>query len=169
MLTGIYTHGALDQLRSLGFHVLHFPTESVVAAFASQGIDIDFDQRTPERIFRQATDRIKNASADTMSSIRKHLIAANRKAIKVFFAALTKRLARHVTRVASVITLYGRTNEFATINDAVKFLDQHRIHAGSGDFRKYEIRIEFSNGDKVEASLEAKAKVKEFLAFVARQ
>jgi len=85
-----------------------------------------------------------------------------------FFDSLTKRLARHVTRII-LIPLYGRANEFATIDDAVKFLDQHRIYEGSGDFRKYEIRIEFSNGDKVEASLEAKSKVKEFLAFVARQ
>jgi len=68
-----------------------------------------------------------------------------------------------------VIPLYGRVNEFATIEDAVSFLDQHRIYEGSGDFRKYEIRVEFSNGDKVEASLEAKAKVKDFLAFVAKQ
>ena len=68
-----------------------------------------------------------------------------------------------------MIPLYGRANEFATIDDAVKFLDQHRVHEGSGDFRKYEIRVEFSNGDRVEASLEAKAKIKEFLDFVARQ
>ena len=37
------------------------------------------------------------------------------------------------------------------------------------NFGKYEIRIEFSNGDKVEAFIEAKTKVKEFLDFVARQ
>jgi hypothetical protein len=103
-----------------------------------------------------------------MNSIRERLVAANRQAITVFFDALAKRLARHVVRVV-VIPLYGRASEFLTIDDAVKFLDGHRIYEGSGDFRKYEIRVEFSNGDKVEASLEAKAKVKEFLAFVAKQ
>jgi hypothetical protein len=67
-----------------------------------------------------------------------------------------------------VIPLYGRSNEFLTIADAMRFLDEHPIYEGSGDFRKYEIRVEFSNGDKVEASFEAKAKVKEFLAVVAK-
>jgi hypothetical protein len=168
VLAGVFTDGSLEQLRSLGFHVLYFPYDSLVAAFASQGIDMAFDESTPDRAFRETTDRIEKASAAKMSSIRGHLVAANREAIAIFFDALTKRLARRVTRVV-VIPLYGRANEFATIDDAVKFLDQHRIYEGSGDFRKYEVRIEFSNGDKVEASLEAKAKVKEFLALVARQ
>jgi len=168
VLAGVFTAGSLDQLRSLGFNVLYFPYESLVAAFAAQGIDMAFDESTPDRTFRRTTDRIEKASAATMSSIGKHLIAANQEAIAVFFDALTQRFARHVTRVI-VVPLYGRANEFATIDDAVKFLDQHRVYEGSGDFRKYEIRVEFSNGDKVEASLEAKAKVKEFLAFVGRQ
>jgi len=51
----------------------------------------------------------------------------------------------------------------------VQFLDRHETRASSGEFRKYELRIEFSNGDKVEAFMEAKDKVKEFLDFVARQ
>ena len=33
VLAGVFTHGALKQLRSLGFTVLHFSYESVVAAF----------------------------------------------------------------------------------------------------------------------------------------
>ena len=168
VLAGVFTEGSLEQLRSLGFNVLYFPYESLVAAFASQGIDIAFDESTLDRVFRQTTDRIEKASSATMTSIREHLVAANQGAINVFFGALSHRLGRHVTRVV-VIPLYGRANEFATIDDAVKFLDGHRVYEGSGDFRKYEIRVEFSNGDKVEASLEAKAKVKEFLAFVANQ
>lgn len=168
ILAGVFTESSLDQLRSLGFNVLYFPYESLVAAFASQGIDMAFDESTPDPVFQQATDHIEKASIVTMDSIRHHLVAANRENIKIFFDSLTKRLARHVTRVC-VIPLYGKANEFVTLDDAIKFLDQHRIYEGSGDFRKYEIRIEFSNGDKVEASLEAKTKVQEFLAFVALQ
>ena len=103
-----------------------------------------------------------------MSRVRAHLVRANQEAISVFFDSLNKRLVRHVTRVV-VAPLYGKVNEFATIEGAVKFLEQHRLNEGSNAFRKYEIRIEFSNGDKVEASIEAKEKVKEFLTFVAKQ
>ena len=55
------------------------------------------------------------------------------------------------------------------IGELLRFLDGHAVYEGSEEFRKYEIRVEFSNGDKVDAFIEAKAKVKEFLEFVARQ
>lgn len=168
VLAGVFTEGSLDQLRSLGFQVLYFPYESLVAAFQSEGIDIAFDEGTPDHVFRKTTNRIENAPPEQMSRIRAHLVAANQAAIDSFFVALRRRLGRHVTRVV-VIPLYGRVNGFTTIEAALRFLDGHMIYESSGEFRKYEIRVEFSNGDKVEAFIEAKDKVKEFLDFVARQ
>lgn len=168
VLAGVFTEGSLDQLRSLGFQVLYFPYEPLVVAFQSEEIDIAFDEGTPDHVFRQTTKRIENAPPEQMARIRTHLVAANQAAIDSFFVALRRRLGRHVTRVV-VVPLYGRVNEFATIEDALLFLDGHMIYEGSGEFRKYEIRVEFSNGDKVEAFIEAKDKVKEFLDFVARQ
>jgi hypothetical protein len=168
VLAGVFTEGSLEQLRSLGFNVLYFPYDSLVAAFRSEGIDIAFDEDTLDDLFRRTTERIERTPQATMRRICAHLIRTNQPAINSFFDALNRRLGRHVTRVV-VIPLYGRVNEFTTIEDAVRFLDRHMINEGSGEFRKYEIRIEFSNGDKVEASIEAKDKVKEFLDFVARQ
>ena len=81
--------------------------------------------------------------------------------------SLDYRLNRSVVRVL-LIPLFGRTNQFATILDAMQFLDQHSIYEGSGDFRKYEIQIEFSNGDRVQGSFESKYGAREFLEFVAR-
>lgn len=168
VLAGVFTEGSLEQLRSLGFNVLYFPYETLVAAFQSEKIDIAFDENTPDRLFQQTTNKIEKASKAAMTRIRTHLVRSNQAAIDRFFDALNKRLGRHVTRVV-VIPLYGRVNEFATIEDAVRFLDRHMVYEGSGEFRKYEIRIEFSNADKVEAFIEAKDKVKEFLVFVAGQ
>lgn len=168
VLAGVFTEASLEQLRSLGFKVLYFPYESLVEAFQSEGIDVRFDEHTPDRVFRQTTRQIERSSPRALARICEHLVAANRAAIDGFFEDLNRRLGRHVTRVV-VIPLYGRVNEFATIAAALDFLDAHMVYEGSGDFRKYEIRIEFSNGDKVEASIEAKDKVKEFLTFVAGQ
>jgi hypothetical protein len=103
-----------------------------------------------------------------MERIRRRFLASNQNAIDTFFNVLKQRLGRHVTRVI-VIPLYGRLNQFGTIEEALSFLDRHLIYEGSGEFRKYEIHVEFSNGDKVDASIEAKEKVKEFLVFVAGQ
>ncbi|CAN5377486.1 hypothetical protein BH10CHL1_BH10CHL1_09100 [soil metagenome] len=168
ILAGVFTKGSLDQLRSLGFHILYFPYETLVAAFGSEGIAIRFDESTPDEEFRACTERIVNASDEVMLRIKEHLLQANNIQVSEFFAALYKRLERNIHRVI-VIPLYGRMSEFATIGSAIKFLDQHQIYEGSGEFRKYEIHVEFSNGDKVEASLSSKQKVREFLEFVATQ
>ena len=68
-----------------------------------------------------------------------------------------------------MIPLYGRVNQFATIGDALRFLDQHAIYEGSGEFRKYEVHIEFSNGDKVQGSFDSKYGAREFLELVSKQ
>lgn len=168
VLAGVFTQGSLDQLRSLGFQVLYFPYESLLAAFQSEGIDIAFDESTADHVFRETIERIENVSAKQMSRIRSHLVKTNQTAIDSFLVALRQRLGRHVTRVV-VVPLYGKVSEFSSIEAALRFLDVHIIHEGSGEFRKYELRVEFSNGDKVEAFIQTKGKVKEFLDFVARQ
>lgn len=168
VLAGIFTDGSLEQLRSLGFHVLYFPYETLVAAFAAEGIDIQFDESTPDKAFRQCVKTIESASSATMQKIKNRLAATNQQQLDDFIASLTQRLDRMVEKVV-VIPLYGRSTEFATIDDALRFLDQHRIYEGSGDFRKYEVLISFSNGDRVEGSFKDKAKVRDFLQFVARQ
>ncbi|TAN38611.1 MAG: DNA methylase [Verrucomicrobia bacterium] len=168
ILAGVFTDGSLDQLRSMGFNVLYFPYESLVAAFESEGVNIAFDEKTPRQIFSKTTKQIEHTSVAVMAKIRAHLVRTNQAAITGFFAALNKRLGRRVTRVV-IIPMYGRVNEFETLEDAVQFLDRHVVTEGSGEFRKYDIRIEFSNGDKVDACMEAKDKVREFLAFVIRQ
>jgi hypothetical protein len=52
ILAGEFTTGALNQLKSLGFHVLYFPYDSIVQAFKSAGVNADFDEDTPEKDFR---------------------------------------------------------------------------------------------------------------------
>lgn len=168
VLAGVFTEGSLNQLRSLGFHVLYFPYETLVSAFESETIDIRFDESTPDSMFRVTVDRLESQPEQIIDRIGKHLLQSNAEQVRDFFAALEHRLGRHVARVL-VIPLYGRINEFATIEDAIRFLDGHAIYEGSGEFRRYEIQVEFSNGDKVQAFLDSKARVHEFLEFVARQ
>lgn len=168
VLAGVFTEGSLDQLRSMGFHVLYFPYETLIAAFAIENIAIRFDETTPDAIFHECANRIENISEEALERVKQCLIHANQEKISVFFADLNQRLGRNVIRVV-VIPLYGRINTFLAIEDAIKFLDQHRIYEGSGDFRKYEVRVQFSNGDKVEAFLDSKIRVREFLEFVSRQ
>lgn len=168
ILAGIFTEGSIEQLASLGFHVLYFPYETFITAFKSEGIDIEFNESTPDSVYRERSEQIEQADSAVMERIKLKLIKANQGAIDEFFNVLQLRLGRNITKVI-VIPLYGRGNEFSTIEEAISFLDRHSIYEGSGEFRKYEIHIEFSNGDRVDASFESPNKVKEFLEFVASQ
>ena len=53
VLAGVFTEGALSQLKSLGFGVLYFPYDSVIKAFSKFGIDASFDEKTAESDFRK--------------------------------------------------------------------------------------------------------------------
>jgi len=44
VLAGVFTQGALTQLRSLGFSVLYFSYETVIKAFAKFGINASFEE-----------------------------------------------------------------------------------------------------------------------------
>lgn len=165
VLAGEFTSGSLEQLRSLGFHVLYFPYDTLVAAFAAEQIDIRFDEATPDEEFRRVAKQIVDAPDESKQRIREHLIQANATQIAEFFAALTARFGRSIRRVL-IIPLYGRINEFVTIESALKFLNTHPIYEGSGEFRKYEVLIEFSTGDKIDASFDSKQRVREFLNLV---
>ena len=164
----MFTKGSLEQLHSLGFHVLYFPYDTLVAAFATVGIKASFDETTPDAEFQKCGREIESASNAKMQKIKSHLVNANKDNINEFIAALGRRLDRMVERVV-VIPLYGRSNEFNTVDDAVRFLDQHSTSERSNGFQKYEVLVAFSNGDRVEGSFRDKVKAIAFLQFVAKQ
>ena len=137
-------------------------------AFASRGMNVAFNESTSDSEFQKCIRQIDKTSAKTMQKVRDHLIAANRAAIERFLASLKERLERMIEKIV-VIPLYGRSNEFATVGEALAFLDRHFVHEGAGDFRKYEIFVSFTNGDKVEASFKEKTKVRQFLQFIESQ
>ena len=139
----------------------------MVAAFAEEAIDIAFDETTPDTTFQRCVKKIELASRLKIKRIKNHLVAANQEQLDTFMASLGQRLDRMVEKVI-IIPLYGKSNKFATIDDAIRFLNQHR-NEGCGDFRKYEVLVRFSNGDRVEGSFKDKAKALEFLQFVAKQ
>ena len=168
VLAGVFTEGSLPQLRSLGFNILYFPYDTLVAAFTQEGIHIAFDETTPDVDFHRCVKTIESAAESKMERIKDQLIRANQRQLDEFMSSLAQRLERMIEKVV-VIPLYGRSSEFGTIADAIKFLDQHRIYEGSGEFRRYEVLVTFTNGDRVEGSFKDKVKVREFLQFIEKQ
>ena len=165
ILAGVFTDGAIQQLKSQGFEVLYIPYQYIVEAFKEQGINVEFDESTPDEEFAQVISRIEK-NKNVLEQVKHYLTNKLSEEIDRFMRVLENRIARTVEKVI-IVSLYGETTVFDNIHDALKFLDQHNQKPMSIlPFRGYHIIVRFANGDRVEADFESKQRAKEFLAFV---
>lgn len=166
ILAGVFTKDSLAQMRSCGFETILMPYKSIVAAFASVGIDACFDEGTPDEDFERAVKKIEALKTAERDALKEHLVKSNATQLEGFFDSLKKAIDRTVSRIV-VVPLHGAENLFESVDAAKQFLNSHdQSKAEAGEFRKYEIIVGYSNGDRVEASFEEKAAALDFLAYI---
>lgn len=162
ILAGVFTEGALTQLKSLGFHLLFFPYRSIIEAFKVAGIDAHFDEDTPEREFRKKISRWKNLSKRARRNVAQHLVTKHERDIADFLGALEKTVTRRIDKVI-VIPLHGREAECSSVTEAIEFLASYEAASVQGRVYKYEIHIRYNSGDKITAEFTEKAAALDFL------
>ena len=167
ILAGVFTNGSLTQMRTSGFEVALFPYESIVAAFASIGIAVNFDEDTPDLVLQRTIDSIESISPGVRAQLKQHLVAANQTILDQFFAELQATLDRQIEQII-LIPLHGQQSEFGTVADAITFVTNYRENTlRDGAFRKYEIIVRYTNNDKIDASFQDKEKAVAFLRYIA--
>lgn len=162
ILAGVFTSGALNQLRSLGFCVLYFSYDSVLAAFKDYGIDASFDEDTREADFRKKADAYDAMSVAKRAGLARRLLQKQKDDVEQFLEALEKVVSRQVDRI-TVMPLHGTTQELTTVEDAIKFIEGYEETTGKLPIQRYEIRIRYNNGDSVEATFHDKGDAVTFL------
>lgn len=162
ILAGVFTDGALEQLRSLGFTVLFFPYETVISAFESVGIKAFFDENTPDMECQNKVDQWNSLSKADREKVQKALLEGNQEGVQNFMASLTASVARQIDRIL-ILPLHGRTYEVRTIDDAVKLIKSYNEGVGVSKFERYEIQIRFSNENEITGRFNDKASAIEFL------
>ena len=167
VLAGIFTDGSITQLKSLGFHVLYFPYETIIEAFSDQSIDVSFDEHTPDAGFLKCIKTIEKSGPETTKKIKRNLVSTNKKNIDNFKKALYECLGRIIEKIC-IVPLYGNAAEFISIKEAMKFLNVYDQSQAGDDFRKYEISVKFSNGDRIDADFSDRKKACEFLEFLTK-
>ena len=160
VLAGVFTDGAINQLKSLGFSVLYFSYNTVIMAFSKFGINADFDETTSEKEFRikingweQLTDK---------EEVAKALLKLNKKGVDEFFNSLTNSISRYIDNVF-VLPLHGQESSLQTITEAIQFLKDYSEDKPKHSLVKYEIIIRYNTGDKIEASFKDKKDAIKFL------
>lgn len=160
VLAGVFTEGALYQLKSLGFGVLYFPYNTVVKAFAKFGINAAFDEKTAETDFRKKIDSWNKLA--NKEDVAKELLKLNKKNVDEFLNALSDTVSRFIERII-ILPLHGQEAVSNSVTDAIDFLKKYSEDRPKLPLSKYEIIIKYNTGDRIEASFNDKKDSIKFL------
>lgn len=163
ILAGRFTAPSLDQLRSLDFHVIYMTYDSIVEAFERFDIDIRFDEKTTEAWFIETYDAI-SMQPDTVADVLSWLSAKYEPDLELFFEKLRARLSRTVKKVL-VAPLYGAESGFASITEAVAFIEGNGAAEGSGPLRGFDVVVRYSNGDHIDGRFSNVTEAVNFLRY----
>lgn len=160
VLAGVFTEGALTQLKSLGFGVLYFPYETVVKAFSKFGIDAAFDEETAETDFKkkiESWNKLPNKEV-----VAKELLKLNKKSVEEFLNSLSDSVSRFIERII-ILPLHGQESISNSLPEAIYFLKKYSEDNPPTPLSKYEIIIKYNTGDRIEASFKNKKDSIKFL------
>ena len=165
VLAGEFTDPSIEQLRSVGFEVLYLPYATVVEAFSVIGIDVQFDESTPDEDFASCVEQIESAQKDRSrwGQVMSQLVEANQGAITQFTDSLTRTFDRLVEFVL-ILPMYGTQRRFADVDEAIDFLSGYPQDEIDGNFQLYEVLIRYTNGDNINGQFEEKERAIEFLS-----
>lgn len=153
VLAGVFTEGALTQLKSLGFGVLYFPYESVVKAFTRFGINAVFDEKTAETDFRKKIESWNKLP--NKEDVAKELLKLNKKSVDEFMSSLSDSVSRFIEKII-ILPLHGQENVSNRVTEAIDYLQKYSEDNLNLPLSKYEIIVIYNTGDRIEASFKDK-------------
>lgn len=162
VLAGVFTAGSLSQLRSLGFNIVYFPYESVIAAFASVGIDAEFDEDTPDAHLKRKVSqygKLKPAQRDRIAAFLRERHATE---LVNFTSALRTTLTRNIASVY-VLPLHGSPRTLGDVAEAIAFIEAFDESKPCEPFTRYEVGVRYSNGDEIRGQFKDKTAAVVFL------
>ena len=162
ILAGVFTTGALTQLRSLGFTILYFPYETVISVFKAFKIDAHYDEATSDAALKRKVNAYKGLSGLKKRRLATALLEANRAGVDSFIEALSVAISRQIERII-VLPLHGIPQDLSTIDEAITFVQNYAEGAEIEPFARYEIQVRYNNGNLIEGTFGDKASAIEFL------
>jgi hypothetical protein len=162
ILAGVFTAGALTQLRSLGFTVLYFPYKTVISVFKKFKIDARFNEGTPDAHLENRVNAYNALSELRKRRLAKALLEANAEGVTAFIASLTAAVSRQIERIV-ILPLHGMARDLGTIEEAINFVENYAEGANVKTFARYEIHVHYNNGNRVQGTFSDKASAIDFL------
>lgn len=160
ILSGEFTEPSLKQLEQQGFHVLYIPFNNVVASFKKFGVNIFFDENTPEEDLATIVDTLEKCQK--LDEIRNDLIASNKAIIDNFNCALELSIKRQINYVF-VLPLHGKEMRFYEVNQAIAFLSLYDKLPKDATIDRYIVGIAFNDGSQINCMFKDKRMAVDFL------
>lgn len=151
VLAGDFTDNSLNQLKSEGFSVFFIPTRVFEKAFSEIGVDIHWEESTPDDHFLKWIEKIEKCN----ESDKRKVLSYVTKELKVDWREFAESLKKSLTRCIEAITvnlLFGDKQTFVNVEEACSFLSKPANQTNSIAFVRCEIEIRYSNGDRTSLS-----------------
>ncbi len=162
VVAGEWTAGGLTHMLSQGIQVLFVPRETVVGAFAQFGIDLSFDEGTPEAHLAAQADAWEALDDGRRAELIRTLANMAPESYAKFRERIVTHLTRRVTRVL-VLPLFGSSLAFDTTEEAAEALRHIDDVVPDPALLRVEIQIRYSNDDRIDANFESAADAIDFL------
>ena len=162
VLAGEFTEPSIEQFKSHGFNVIHCSYETVLQAFASEGVDVSSEEDSSDGELQRKVDAYGSLGIIQRDRIAAQIRDRHRKQFGNFFDRLRGSLTRRVDYVF-VLPLFGTPRRFESIYDAVDYITSHDPSLPAAEFVKYELDVRYSNGDEIRGIFHDKRKAIEFL------
>ncbi|MCG6134061.1 MAG: site-specific DNA-methyltransferase [Nostoc sp. LLA-1] len=163
VLAGDFTKPALEQLKNNGFAVIFIPYKGVVEAFAEIAFDVAFDENTPDEEYTKAFRNLDSLTSSDKEKLRQALMRVSQEEVDSFMETLKNSLERYIHEIV-VIPLFGNKYKFDTINDAITGINTTiNINSPVGKFEKFEVIVNYNNGDTIRATFQNQLLLMDFL------
>jgi len=160
---GVFTGGALEQLRSNGFGLVYFTYETVVEGFGAVGVDAAYTEQTSEAEFRRKIRAWTRLSRRRQAGVAHRLVELNRAGVQEFMDALQRSVRRRIECVV-VLPLHGTATQWPSVEDAIRFVQSYRDEdSAANPVVRYEVQIRYSNGDCITGEFGGKEDAAQFL------
>ena len=167
VIAGVFTDNSIQQLVSEGFSVVYFTYDAMAEVFDRNGIDIRWDESTPDSILQEKVEAYESLPSTSKKKIIDDLLEVNKTQIENFIKELKDSLNRTISSIY-ILPLFGTGMVFSDADSATEFIRSFKETAQNNEFIRYDIVVKYSNGDKLEASYSKKSEALAFLRTISQ-
>lgn len=156
VVAGEWTEGGITQMESQAISVLHLPMATIVDAFATEDVDVFFQEDTDANHMSTQVAAWEALGGEGQERV----IAALREKASEKFEEYVSKIRAHLSRkVQSVVilSLHGKAQTASSVPEALALLSamqSQQPEPGELELVRIEVQVRYSNTDKIDGSFQ---------------